>query len=181
MSSDIQLAAKTWNKEFETIEEANRRIHDRVPLDQLDRRADGYAFKVCGLFPIQIPAGAKILEIGSGTGYVMEGVNRYLSAHGVPPGQIDGLDIAEHMLAKARARIGSDKVYNFLHYDGLTIPRPDQSYDLIYSVAALQHVPKPYVYNLFFEMKRLLKPDAYAVVNLLDFRDAPADAWRAEV
>src|SRR5262249_48843088 len=37
--------------------------------------------------------------------------------------------------------------------------------------AALQHVPKPYVYNLFFEMRRLLKPQGFAVVNLLSFRN----------
>jgi SAM-dependent methyltransferase len=51
----------------------------------------------------------------------------------------------------------------------VTIPLPAGVYDLICSVAALQHVPKAYVYNLFFEMKRLLKPGGYVVINLLSW------------
>ena len=39
--------------------------------------------------------------------------------------------------------------------------------DYIYSVASLQHVPKPYVYNLLTEFKRVLKPGGYSNLHLL--------------
>jgi len=101
------------------------------------------------------------------------------------PATITGLDIAENMLAKAKLRLGGSGPYRFLHYDGITVPLPDASLDFVYSVAALQHVPKPYVYNLFFEIRRLLKPAGFAVLHLLSFKHLPEQEqhspWRHEV
>jgi ubiquinone/menaquinone biosynthesis C-methylase UbiE len=99
----------------------------------------------------------------------MEALERALAEQSITPQAIIGLDIAEHMLARARQRLGARLPFEFLHYDGVTVPLPDQSLDLIYSVASLQHVPKPYVYNLFFEIKRLLSPTGFAVLHLLSF------------
>jgi hypothetical protein len=46
-------------------------------------------------------------------------------------------------------------------------------------------VPKPYVYNLFFEIYRLLKNGGYAVIQLLGFKMLPKQAqrisWQEEV
>jgi SAM-dependent methyltransferase len=74
---------------------------------------------------------------------------------------------------------------SFIHYDGIAVPLPDKSFDMIYSVAALQHVPKLYVYNLFFEICRLLKDDGHAVIQLLGFKKLPEQEqlipWRDEV
>src|SRR5271163_923489 len=137
--ADLLAAAKTWNRAEETVEEANARIHDGA--DDLEKRASILAETVCNHFPIDVPPGARIMEVGSGTGYIMEGVNSYLVVRGRAPSVIEGLDIAEHMLAKARRRLGNDPPYAYTHYDGVTIPRPAGVYDLIYSVAALQHVP----------------------------------------
>jgi ubiquinone/menaquinone biosynthesis C-methylase UbiE len=110
------------------------------------------------------------MEVGSGTGYIMEGVNSYLVVRGRAASVIEGIDIAEHMLAKARRGLGNNPPYAYTNYDGVTIPRPAGVYNLIYSVAALQNVPKAYVYNLFFEMKRPLKPGGYVVINLLSWK-----------
>jgi ubiquinone/menaquinone biosynthesis C-methylase UbiE len=185
-SPDLASAAATWNDPDESLDSVNARIHDGVALDKLRERADGYVQLMLGQFPyITLPGRPSCLEIGSGTGYIMEALNRALNLKGCPPASITGLDIAEHMLARARLRLGNKHPFRFLHYDGLTVPIADSSLDLVYSVAALQHVPKPYVYNLFFEIRRLLKPTGFAVLHLISFKHLPEQErhspWRDEV
>jgi SAM-dependent methyltransferase len=184
--SSLHVAAKTWNNASETLEQVNRRIHDGVPLDQLDARADRYVSRLFELYPFAEPKDFQTsLEIGSGTGYIMKGLKRYLTARGVQHPKIIGLDIAENMLAKAHANIGADPTFDFLLYDGITVPLPDHSIDFIYSVAAMQHIPKPYVYNLFFEIRRLLKDTGFAVIHLLSWRILEHQEkewpWRTEI
>lgn len=183
---ELAAAAATWNDPDESLESVNARIHDGVPLDKLHARADGYVGTIFRLFPyIRLPSRPACLEIGSGTGYIMEALNRELTRRSNPPASITGLDIAENMLAKAKLRLAAQGPFEFRHYDGISVPAPDGSLDLIYSVAALQHVPKPYVYNLFFEMHRLLKPTGFAAFHLLPFKALPDQErhspWREEV
>jgi ectoine hydroxylase-related dioxygenase (phytanoyl-CoA dioxygenase family)/SAM-dependent methyltransferase len=107
-----------------------------------------------------------MLDIGSGLGYVMEAALQQCE-----PRRVIGLDVAPSMIEKAKARLQRDRVddprLEFLLYDGVTIPLPDNSVDYVYSVAALQHVPKVYVYNLFLEIKRILAPNGYCGIHLL--------------
>jgi ubiquinone/menaquinone biosynthesis C-methylase UbiE len=185
--NDLYAAATAWNDPAQTIEAANADIHDGVSADQFVARAEDYVRQIFAYFTyLTVPQHARILEIGSGTGFIMEAMARALAARNVEPQTIIGLDIAEHMLAKARQRLGDRRPFGFLHYDGFDVPLPDQSLDLIYSVAALQHVPKPYVYNLFFEIHRLLKPSGFAVMHLLSFAELKIhqerwESWRDEI
>jgi SAM-dependent methyltransferase len=182
-----QLAAQTWNR-TESLEETNRRIHDGVAGDEaLMARATAYVRNLLfGNFPQTIPGkGAEILEIGSGVGWIMQAMNGYLSGLGVPPYRITGLDIAPEMSAKARERVGSGSPYDFQIYDGITIPINDHSFNLIYSVACQQHIPRPYVFNLFFEIRRLLKERGFAVVHFMSTDVLPQQEqlvpWRTEI
>lgn len=181
----LHAAAATWNDRNESLEEVNARIHDGVPLDRLEERADTYIRDLFEKFPyVQPPSGALCLEIGSGTGYIMEALDRELIRRSRPAEAIIGLDIAEHMIAKGKLRLGTAPRFRFLHYDGVSVPMPNASLDLVYSVATLQHVPKPFVYNLFFEIKRLLKPSGFAVLLLLSFKSLSEQEqhfWRREV
>ena len=43
----------------------------------------------------------------------------------------------------------------------------------MYSVASLQHVPKPFVCNLFFEIKRFLAPKGFSLLHLIGFNHIP--------
>jgi SAM-dependent methyltransferase len=110
--------------------------------------------------------GAVVLEIGGGLGYVMEAAVKRCA-----PRRVIGLDVAPSMIEKAKARLARDGVADarleFLLYDGVTIPLPDDSVDYVYSVATLQHVPKVYVYNLFLEIKRVLSPGGFCAIHLL--------------
>jgi ubiquinone/menaquinone biosynthesis C-methylase UbiE len=77
------------------------------------------------------------------------------------------------MLEKAKERMHRDGVgssaIQFLAYDGIHIPASDDTIDYVYSVACLQHVPKAFVYNLFDEILRILKPSGYAALHFLAF------------
>jgi ubiquinone/menaquinone biosynthesis C-methylase UbiE len=172
--TSVYTAARTWDDPTESLDATNARIHDGVAIDQLEARADTYVTAIFDQFPRINPAATRtILEVGSGTGFIMEGVERYLTHRGVAPASITGLDIAPNMLAKAKARIGGRRPFDFLLYDGVNVPIGDDSIDLVYSVAALQHVPKLYVYNLFLEIRRILKPGGFAVLHFLSFRLIP--------
>jgi ubiquinone/menaquinone biosynthesis C-methylase UbiE len=184
--SDLSAAAKVWNNPSESPDSVNRRIHDGVPLEALAARGQSYVDQIFGLFPYAHPKdGASVMEIGSGVGYIMEAMDKGARARGTILGKVIGLDVAEHMLVRAKSRLFDNPIFSFVHYDGLHIPLPDRSLDLIYSVASLQHVPKPYVYNLFFEMHRLLKEDGHAVIQLLGFKHLPRQeqmvSWRNEI
>lgn len=184
--SDLAAASRVWNDPGESLESVNRRIHDGIPLDLLAARSQSYVDRIFGLFPYARPKdGASILEIGSGVGYIMQAMEEGIRSRGITPGKIIGLDIAEHMIARAEDRLYGNSIFSFLHYDGLHVPLPNCSLDLIYSVASLQHVPRPYVFNMIFEILRLLKPDGYAVIQLLSVKHLRSDGgvipWRKEI
>ena len=186
MRTDL-LAAQTWNK-TELLEETNRRIHDGVAGDEaLMARATGYVQNLLfGNFPQAIPcAAAEILEIGSDVGWIMEAMNGYLFKLGVPPKRIVGIDIAPAMSAKTQQRLGHVTPYVYHVCDEITIPVEDGAFALIYSVACLQHVPRAFVFNLFFEVRRLLKNQGFGVLHFLSTdhltRQELHTPWRTEV
>jgi len=181
------FAARTWNR-VESLGETDNRIHDGTGGEEaLRARATWYVESLLfGRFPQAVPpAAAEVLEIGSGVGWIMQAMNEYLSSLGVSPGRIVGLDVAPNMLAKARQRLGDSAPYDFRLYDGTAIPCADRSFDLIYSVACLQHVPRPYVFNLFFEIRRILKKKGFGLLHFLSTEALPEQEalvpWRVEI
>ena len=168
VGADPRAAFKTWDRPEETLAAVERRIHDGVPLGTLRARAEWYVRNLSTLFPSAVPReGGVILEIGSGVGYIMEAANKRFR-----PSRIIGLDVAPAMVERAKERLARDNIAmpaEFLVYDGITVPMESQSVDYIFSVACLQHIPKPYVYNLFSEMLRILKPSGFAALHFLAF------------
>ena len=166
--SDGSSAFKTWDRADESLDAAEGRIHDGVPREMLHVRADSYLDRLGTLFPDAMPrSGAVILEVGSGVGYIMEAAYKRFQ-----PRSVIGLDVAPQMAAKARARFVRDQVSmpaEFVIYDGVTVPIQSGSVDFIYSVACLQHIPKPYVYNLFGEMLRILRASGFAALHFMSF------------
>ena len=162
-------AFKTWDRRDEPLEATEMRIHDRVAREGLRERGRRYLARLRDHFPWSVPEPGKIvMEIGSGMGYPMEA-----ALEAFDPRCVIGLDVARSMIAKAQTRFVRDEVrdrrLSFLLYDGMTIPLRDRSVDFVYSVAALQHVPKVYVYNLLFEILRVLSPSGWCAIHLLSF------------
>lgn len=161
-------AFRAWDRASESLEDTEQRIHDGASTaEELNNRARAYVETMADIFPYAMPhQGAVIMEIGSGVGYVMEAAMRKFR-----PAKLIGLDVAPSMVEKAKKRISRDVretlPFEFLLYDGVGIPVEDNSVDYVYSVASLQHVPKELVYNLVYEISRILKPDGRCVIHLL--------------
>jgi ubiquinone/menaquinone biosynthesis C-methylase UbiE len=162
-------AFKTWDAAAETLESVEARIHDGVPREKLHERAASYARRVLRAAPwLRVGSADAIVEVGPGVGYIMQAFAEQTGAN-----VITGLDVAPSMIAHAQARLRRDGLspdrFRFQHYDGVSFPWPDSTVDLFYSVAAVQHIPKPYAYNVFLEMQRCLRPRGTAVVHLLSW------------
>ncbi|PYR51669.1 MAG: hypothetical protein DMF89_05185 [Acidobacteria bacterium] len=163
------VAFQTWEARGESLDSVEKRIHDGVPLAHLHRRANEYLDTLEILFPESKPKpGGQILEIGSGVGYVMEAAARRYA-----PRRIVGLDVASGMIEKARERFARDGVdtgiMEFVHYDGVDVPLPSDSFDYIYSVASLQHAPRPFCFRVLSEALRLVKSSGAVSIHLLAY------------
>ena len=92
---------------MKSLESVNRRIHDDVPLEHVKRRASAYVADMINTFPYApLQNDAAVMEIGSGTGYIMEALDTYAKSREIRLQRIVGLDIAEHMIEKAKSRLG---------------------------------------------------------------------------
>ena len=100
--------------------------------------------------------GARILEIGGGTGYQA----KRLSEDGF---RVDSIDVPS-------SNYVGHQDFPVKTYDGRTIPFSDREYDIVFSSNVLEHVLE--LSDLQVEIKRVLKPDGYCV-HLM-----PSGAWR---
>jgi ubiquinone/menaquinone biosynthesis C-methylase UbiE len=161
-------AFKIWDNAAEPLESVETRIHDGVPLESLHARAQGYVETILKQLPNRLPPNPMVVEVGPGVGYIMQS---FAERTGVA--RVVGLDVAPSMIERARERLARDGVspqrFDFVLYDGVTFPWLDDHVDLFYSVAAIQHIPKPFAYNVLFEMQRCLKRGGTAVVHLLSW------------
>lgn len=108
--------------------------------------------------PDDLPVNARILDLGSGTGFF---TRQLVQAY--PDAQVIGLDIAEGMLQFAR-NTASDLIH-WLCGDAENLPLADHSIDLIFSSLAIQwcnNLPQ-----LMAELARVLKPGGRVYIATL--------------
>jgi len=162
-----------WNAIEETLEQVEGRIHDGVPREQLRERGRVYAQLIFDMFPwYRVASGGAPVEVGPGVGYVMEAFAEIANVSAVV-----GLDISTGMIAHARARLKRDGLsperFVFQDYDGKRFPWNDNSVGAFYSVATMQHIPKPFAYNILFEIERCLVPGGCAALHFLAWSHLP--------
>ncbi len=100
--------------------------------------------------------GAKILEIGGGTGI-----------------QAKELSLRGYILTSVdlqSSNYSSEIVFPIVFYDGLNLPFADSSFDIIYSSNVLEHILELEI--LYKELDRVLKPQGYSI-HLM-----PSGSWR---
>lgn len=177
MSTTPSSYSRVWTRE-ESLDSLNRRIHDGVAVEQLAERARVYRDTMFrSVYPAAQPqVGDRVLELGPGVGWIMEAL-----LEAFPIGEIVGLDISENMARRARERFG-DRRARFEVYDGLRFPFPDGHFQVVYSCAAIQHIPKHIAFILFKELHRVLQPGGHAVLHLLStyFMPKIAESYEEE-
>jgi SAM-dependent methyltransferase len=102
------------------------------------------------------PPGARVLEIGAGTGRQALEVRRLGFA-------VEAIEIVD-------SNYNKDRLFPITDYDGRHIPFPDHSFDVVFSSNVLEHVRD--LGQLQAEIKRVLRPGGIGVHVL------PTHAWR---
>lgn len=100
-----------------------------------------------------IPASARLLDLGCGTGYS----SQQLSRLGF---EITGMDISPKFLGNASSKI--DVHLHFAVGDALELPFADQSFDGVSSYCMMEHVID--VAKAFGEIQRVLRPGGRLVI-----------------
>jgi SAM-dependent methyltransferase len=103
-----------------------------------------------------LPTGARILEIGAGTGQQALELRRR------------GFDVTA--IEVANSNYSAHRVFPIIDYDGATIPLPDTSVDVVFTSNVLEHVPC--LARLHAEIHRVLAPGG-ACIHVL-----PTHTWR---
>lgn len=127
----------------------------------------------------QLPQGAVVADVGTGTGFVLQGLLSYAR-------RLVGFDASEEMLAVAEANLAQAARASGVHIDlrladGADLPAEDGQFDAVFANMYLHHVADPE--QCIAEMVRVLKPGGRLVITDLDsheqawMRDEMADHW----
>jgi ubiquinone/menaquinone biosynthesis C-methylase UbiE len=139
------------------------------PIRAISDQDDEWSFEVSGREDAEdlaalLPAGGAVLEIGCGTGRVMQHLARVCK-------RLHGIDISRAMVEQGRQRLRHLPDVSFEVGNGYDLePFADESFDLVYSLYAFQHMPKTTAYNYFAESARVLRPEGllrFQVPNIL--------------
>ena len=82
--------------------------------------------------------GERVLDIGSGPGFVAAAIADAVGS----PGVVHGVDISEPLLAVARAHCADRPWVEFHHADATQLPFPDRDFDAVISTQVLEFVSR---------------------------------------
>lgn len=106
---------------------------------------------------INIPAGAKVLDIASGAGQTAIPLAR----HGV---QVTGIDIASNLVEIARKRAQAEGLaIQFDEGDAEALPYEDASFDVVFSLIGAMFAPQPH--KVAAEMARVVRPGGRIIMG----------------
>ncbi|MFO0709257.1 MAG: class I SAM-dependent methyltransferase [Sandaracinus sp.] len=105
---------------------------------------------------IELAHGREVLEVGCGTGLVLERVARVAA-------RAEGVDLSPGMLAHARGRGLSVR-----EGDATALPFADASFDVVYAFKVLAHVPD--IERAIAEMFRVVRPGGHVLVEVYNRR-----------
>jgi len=105
---------------------------------------------------LQIPRGAKVLEVGAGTGTSFPAYPAHC--------RITGIDLAPDMLTRARQKIAENRWRHIrvLEMNALALDFPDDTFDYVMAFHVVTVVPDPVA--MINEAKRVCKPGGKIVI-----------------
>jgi ubiquinone/menaquinone biosynthesis C-methylase UbiE len=118
-----------------------------------------------------VKRGDKVLDIGCGNGRLHDAFDGT---------EIDytGIDSSKELIAIAQKERGNNGT--FIHGNALALPFADSTFDTVFSIAVLHHIPsKKYRKQFISEVHRVLKPGGVCVLtswNTLQWKFAKAHA-----
>lgn len=120
---------------------------------------DGQHLKLILEF-LPIKSGMKILDLGTGSGYLAFSI-----AEKYPNAFIFGLDIVEKALEINRVKAEKQRIsnINFITYDGVNFPFDDSEFDMVVSRYALHHFPD--IQKSISEVSRVLKSGGFLFIS----------------
>jgi ubiquinone/menaquinone biosynthesis C-methylase UbiE len=145
--------------------------------DQWDEISAGYFtehMRDSAIAKANLPENAVVADIGTGTGFVAEGLASRAA-------KVYGFDANEEMLEVARKNLASFHNVELRAAKGDQIPLPDHSLDGIFANMYLHHAPEPD--KAIQEMARVLIPGGVLCITDLDThdhewqREQMADLW----
>jgi len=138
---NIEKARQGFEKSFDEKNFYNRQTQDEKHLDSI-------------LNTLEIRAGDRILDFGTGNGYLA-----FAIAKKYPECSVIGLDIVSETLKRNRLFAADKGIDNleFMDYDGTPLPFENNTFDWVITRYVLHHVPD--IQYTFNEISRILKPD----------------------
>ena len=105
-----------------------------------------------------IKNGDNVLDIGCGNG-------RLLNLFENKDIDYTGIDSSKELIEIAKKSYASER--NFIHGNALSLPFPDKTFDTIFSIAVLHHIPSQKFRTCFVtEANRVLKPKGILVLTV---------------
>lgn len=147
-----------WDRSAEV--DSTRAIADGQDEETFEVSGRGDAEEIATL----LPPGGSALEIGCGTGRVLQHLAAWCES-------LHGIDISKSMVEQGRKRLAHLPNVTLVLGNGYDLePFADESFDLVYSLLAFQHMPKTTAYNYLVESARVLRPGGvlrFQVPNIL--------------
>ena len=100
-------------------------------------------------------AGKTVLDLGCNRGYMLHSFSQHESFTGI------GAELVSYYLKDARRDYGDQ--FQFIQTTPTTIPLPDSSVDVVYTIDTIEHLSKPR--ELFEEVYRVLRPGGAFLVH----------------
>lgn len=151
LGMDIRESIKATKRGFEdsfaTQDFYNKQTQDEQHLDAI-------------LDFLPVKTGMKILDLGTGSGYLS-----FAIAKKYPEISVVGLDIVENALENNRVKAKEENINNlvFVTYDGIDFPFADQEFDMVISRYALHHFPD--IQKSISEVSRILNEEGLFFVS----------------
>ncbi|AII13931.1 SAM-dependent methyltransferase [Campylobacter iguaniorum] len=133
------------------IKEIVKRYYQSAFSRKIDRHV-----QMQTLFPDTLDNKSKILDYGCGMGGVSQ---LFYDRYGC---NVDGVDISENELIKAKIAFGDNAKLNFLLLSQFGFPK--NTYDLVFSSQVIEHVHNPG--NYLSNINNMLKNDGYLLIGL---------------
>lgn len=129
-----------WNEEREKIRSKFSKGLFQIPLNDAWYSVD--------------PEGKTVLDFGCGEGYATQRMLELGAA------KVEAIDISEGMIEQARETNNNDERANFQVMNAEELTFEDNQFDIVFGGAILHHLDLDKAFN---EIKRVLKPNGYAV------------------